>query len=102
MKNTFTVTGLGLAIDKVMIMPGSELMLSGPAPGHWARFGEAGKVSEKEMVVATPAAGASDKTKKRVGLEAQAADLKIAFTDETSDDDLIAQIKAAKDKAPAK
>ncbi|MGB0854659.1 MAG: hypothetical protein ACPGSI_15300 [Pikeienuella sp.] len=39
---------------------------------------------------------AKKKTKKRKGLEAQAAKLEVEFTDETSDDDLIAAIKMAK------
>lgn len=37
------------------------------------------------------------KTKKRIGLEAQAAKLEVPFEDETSDDDLIGAIKMAKD-----
>lgn len=36
------------------------------------------------------------KTQKRIGLEAQAAELDVAFTDETADNDLIEAIKAAK------
>lgn len=55
MSNSFTVTGLGLQVDKVMIMPGSELVLSAPAPSHWANFGTAG-IAEKALIVATPEA----------------------------------------------
>lgn len=55
MSNSFTVTGLGLQVDKVMIMPGSELVLSAPAPSHWANFGSAG-IAEKTLIVATPEA----------------------------------------------
>ena len=61
MQNKFKVTGLGLQIDKVMILPGSDLVLSGPAPSHWSRFGEAGQASEKEMTVATPKAATRGK-----------------------------------------
>ncbi len=56
MTHKFKVTGLGLQVDKVMILPGSELVLSGPAPGHWARFGTAEQDAPKEMTVATPKA----------------------------------------------
>ncbi len=40
MKHKFRVTGLGLKIDGVMIMPGSEVTLSAKPPSHWQRFGE--------------------------------------------------------------
>lgn len=53
MNNTFTVTGLGLKVDKVMIMPGSTLSLNQPAPSHWSAFGDPA-VAPKEMVVASP------------------------------------------------
>jgi len=56
MKSVFTVTGLGLQVDKVMIMPGSDLTLSGPAPSHWQRFGTSEQESPKTMTVATPKA----------------------------------------------
>lgn len=52
----FTITGLGLQVDKTMILPGSTLLLSGPAPSHWARFGNAGG---NTLVVATPEAAVS-------------------------------------------
>lgn len=58
MKNVFEVTDHGLQVDKTAIMPGSTLILSRPAPGHWARFGTSGQVSGKELIVATPAAAA--------------------------------------------
>ncbi|MFC6760450.1 hypothetical protein ACFQFQ_14635 [Sulfitobacter porphyrae] len=48
------------------------------------------------MQVATPKAGNDGKTKKRIGLEKQASDLEVAFSDETTDDDLVAAIKAKK------
>lgn len=104
MKHTFKVTGMGLTIDKVMIMPGNKLTLNAPAPRHWDRFGERGTEMPKEAVVATPEAktdgtDADKKTKKRLGLETQAEKLDVEFTDETSDDDLIAAIKAKKDQA---
>lgn len=68
MQTIFYVTGLGLQIDKVMIMPGSELRLNAPAPGHWSRFGttdikEAEEAMRpKGMVVATPAAATDEPT----------------------------------------
>jgi len=96
MKSVFKVTGLGLQVDKVMIMPGSELVLSAPAPSHWQRFGDAGSAEDKKMTVATPKAGNDGKTKKRVGLEDQAGKLGVDFTDDTSDADLIEAIKAKK------
>lgn len=54
MKNVFEVTAHGLQVDGRNIMPGSTLILGAPAPSHWQRFGAAGQVSDKEMVVATP------------------------------------------------
>lgn len=63
MKQKFKVTGHGLQVDKVAILPGSELMLSGPAPGHWSRFGTSEQEAPKEMTVATPKA-ATPKPKK--------------------------------------
>lgn len=96
MKNVFEVTDHGLQVDKAAILPGSTLVLSRPAPGHWARFGKAGQASEKKMAVATPAAGNDGKSKKRIGLEAQAGKLGIEFTDEAPDDDLVEAIKAKK------
>ncbi|MEP2955534.1 MAG: hypothetical protein ABJN39_09355 [Sulfitobacter sp.] len=56
MQHKFKVTGLGLQVDKVTIMPGSELMLSAPAPGHWQRFGTSEQEEPKKMTVATPQA----------------------------------------------
>lgn len=56
MKHKFKVTGLGLQVDKVMILPGSELELSAPAPAHWSRFGTAEQDAPKKMTVATPKA----------------------------------------------
>jgi len=99
MKNVFEVTDHGLQVDKVSILPGSTLILSRAAPGHWARFGESGQAEEKKMVVASPDGsndGQPNKTKKRLGLEDQAGKLEIEFSDETPDDDLIAAIKAKK------
>ncbi len=60
MKNVFEVTDHGLQVDKTAILPGSTLILSRPAPGHWARFGKEGQASEKEMVVATPEAASGE------------------------------------------
>lgn len=60
MKNVFEVEELGLVVDKVMIMPGSKLLLSGKPPSHWQRFGKAGVA---DVTVATPSAakaGADD------------------------------------------
>ena len=57
MSYQFTVTDLGLQVDKTMILPGSTLVLSGPAPSHWARFGNAG--GGETLVVATPEAAVS-------------------------------------------
>lgn len=54
MTNKFTVTGLGLTIDKTTIMPGSELILSAAAPAHWARFGTSERVEGKKLEVASP------------------------------------------------
>lgn len=54
MAETFKVTGLGLQVDGAMIMPGSDLILSRPAPSHWSRFGDAGL--KGKLTVATPAA----------------------------------------------
>jgi len=56
MQHKFKVTGLGLTIDKVTIMPGSDLTLSGPAPSHWQRFGTSEQEAPKTMTVATPKA----------------------------------------------
>ena len=58
MSHIFEVTGLGLQIDKVHILPGSQLTLSGPAPSHWSRFGNPGNSAPKKLVAATPAAAA--------------------------------------------
>ncbi|GGX63236.1 hypothetical protein GCM10007385_35460 [Tateyamaria omphalii] len=109
MKNQFFVTGLGLKIDKVMIMPGSTLTLNTPAPGHWSRFGTSDlaeaeqRMEAQHLTVATPAAAVQTseptgkpKTKKRQGLEQQATDNSVEFTDEMSDDDLLTAIKAKK------
>lgn len=63
MQHKFKVTGLGLSVDKVMIMPGSELTLSGPAPGHWSRFGTSEQDAPKQMAVATPKAATRGKAK---------------------------------------
>lgn len=63
MQHKFKVTGLGLTVDKVMILPGSELTLSGPAPGHWSRFGTAEQDAPKAITVATPKAGRPRKAK---------------------------------------
>lgn len=55
MQKRFTVTGLGLKIDRVMVMPGSDLILSADPPSHWQRFGHVeGSVSERVFHVATP------------------------------------------------
>ncbi len=56
MQNRFKVAAHGLQVDKVMILPGSELVLSGPAPGHWSRFGVPVQDAPREMTVATPKA----------------------------------------------
>lgn len=96
MQHTFKVTGLGLQVDKVMILPGSELVVKSAPPSHWQRFGEYGQAEEKKITVATPSAGTDGKTKKRVGLEDQAKKLEVEFTDETSEADLIEAIKAKK------
>lgn len=58
-----------------------------------ARYEKAG------LVFGDPKAESDGKTKKRTGLEAQATKLEIEFTDDTSDDDLIVDIKAKKDAA---
>lgn len=57
MQQKFKVTGLGLQVDKVAILPGSELILSAPAPSHWSRFGTSEQDAPKQMTVATPKAG---------------------------------------------
>jgi len=89
MSDTFTVTGLGLQIDKTMILPGSELNLSRPAPAHWARFGDAG--SAKTMVVATPEAA----TVANGDLKAQAEELGIKVDGRWSDERLQGEIDKA-------
>ena len=61
MSHKFKVTGHGLQVDKVMILPGSELVLSGPAPGHWSRFGSTEQDAPKKMTVATPKAATRGK-----------------------------------------
>lgn len=53
MSHEFTITGPGLQVDKVMILPGSTLVLSAAPPAHWSRFGEA---VSKTLNVATPEA----------------------------------------------
>ena len=63
MQHKFKVTGMGLQVDKVMILPGSELVLSAPAPGHWSQFGTSERDEPKKMTVATPKA-ARPKAKK--------------------------------------
>lgn len=57
MSHTFKVTGLGLQVDKVNILPGSSLSLSALPPAHWSRFGEVEEV--KTLTVATPEAAAT-------------------------------------------
>lgn len=59
MSHIFEVTGLGLQIDKVHILPGSQLTLSGPAPSHWSRFGNPGNGAPKQLEVATPEAASA-------------------------------------------
>lgn len=91
MSNTFNVTGFGLHVDKTMILPGSELKLSRPAPGHWSRFGEAGAAPDAEMVVATPEAAVGDEG----DLKAQAEDLGIKVDGRWSDERLQSEIDKA-------
>lgn len=56
MSHTFKITDLGLQVDKVMIRPGSTLVLSSPPPAHWMRFGEVEQ--DRPLTVATPKAAA--------------------------------------------
>ncbi|GLT07997.1 hypothetical protein GCM10007928_02280 [Sulfitobacter porphyrae] len=97
----FFVTDHGIQVEGRGVLPGSTLRLKSEPPAHWSRFGtldqaEAEAWAEKKMQVATPKAGNDGKTKKRIGLEKQASDLEVAFSDETTDDDLVAAIKAKK------
>lgn len=60
MRKKFKVTGLGLKIDGVMIMPGSDVILNANPPSHWQRFGEMlgsaeEKKPERKLEVASPA-----------------------------------------------
>lgn len=60
MRKKFKVTGLGLKIDGVMIMPGSEVTLNANPPSHWQRFGELSGATderkpERKLEVASPA-----------------------------------------------
>ncbi len=64
MPHKFKVTDHGLQVDKVSILPGSVLVLSAPAPGHWSRFGSAEQDAPKAMTVATPKAGRPRKADK--------------------------------------
>lgn len=70
MNHKFKVTGLGLKVDGVMIMPGSEVTLSAKAPSHWSRFGEPsigqGK-AERKLEVATPEPSQQTEQPKRRG-----------------------------------
>lgn len=59
MQKKFKVTGLGLKIDGVMIMPGSDVILNANPPSHWQRFGEMlgsadEKKPERKLEVASP------------------------------------------------
>jgi len=93
MSHPFKVTGLGLQVDKTMILPGSQLVLSRPAPGHWSRFGEAGS-DAKEMTVATPEAAVS--APEQAGdLKAQAEELGIKIDGRWGDDRIQAEIDKA-------
>ena len=76
MSNKFFVTGLGLQVDKTMILPGSELVLARPAPSHWTRFGNAGGEG-KTLTVATPEAAVSEPEEDTAELAAQAKELGI-------------------------
>lgn len=90
-KNT-TKRDLGLAPDYVVPSMGEievpEKLMEGfaknPIIAGWARDGWIIDGSAKK------------KTKKRTGLEKQAADLGVEFDDETSDDSIVDAIKAAK------
>ncbi len=56
----FKLTAIGPTIDKVTLMPGTVLAVSGDVPSHWSRFGECisdpTNQKEGELVVATPKA----------------------------------------------
>lgn len=72
---------------------GTEITIKGAPPVGWAgkyRITEAAAADDAEPVT-NPA-----KTKKRAGLEKQATDAGVEFTDDTTDDDLTAAIKAKK------
>ncbi|MDK3016543.1 hypothetical protein [Pseudodonghicola flavimaris] len=87
------ITGAGIFGAKGAIPIGTEMTIKGEPPAGWA-----GKYSVIEDGAATGAEGVTnpDRTKKRQALEAQAAELQVSFSDETSDDALIEAIKAAK------
>lgn len=87
------ITKAGIFGADGAIPVGTEITLKGELPAGWAgkyRVTEAAAADDTEPV-ANPA-----KTKKRAGLEKQATDAGVEFTDDTTDDELAAAIKAKK------
>lgn len=72
---------------------GTEITLSGKPPAGWA-----GKYRVTEAAAEDGAEPVRNptKSKKRAGLEKQATDAEVEFTDDTTDDELAAAIKAKK------
>lgn len=77
------------------IPAGSEFdIIDGPVPEAWAKKVQV--IIEPASAEAVPVTNPA-KTKKREGLEKQAAELGLGFNDGATDDELIAAIKTAKD-----
>lgn len=64
MTQKFKVTDIGLQVDKVQILPGSELTIKGDVPGHWQRFGSVVSDAPKSVTVATPGAAKRGRPRK--------------------------------------
>jgi len=57
MFNRFNVTELGIQLNGKMLMPGSSLLIKGEPHKSWLPCGHvAGQVTERTLVVASPAA----------------------------------------------
>lgn len=80
-KGVYDAKGERVPVGTVLSVKGDEL------PAYLV--GKA--VADGAQAVTNPA-----KTQKRLGLEKQATELQVGFTDETTDDELIEAIKAAK------
>jgi len=78
-----------------LILPGGEEFLPGGDPIDLSKD-QVENAAVKQWIADEWIAPAPKKTKKREGLETQAGALELSFSDETTDDELIAAIKEAK------